>query len=851
MRKFTCFVTLFFLCVLTAGAQSFSINTDGSTAHPSAMLDVKSTIKGLLIPRMSRTERNAIAAPATGLLIFQNAPDSIGFYYYNGSKWTWFLSNANSDSLAWRTGGNAATNPVNNYIGTSDNKPLRFRVNNTWAGEINPLTGCVSLGQNAMSISNAAFGNTAIGTQAMRGNGTGFDNTALGSTALYSNYSGSDNTALGYYSLNQNYTGDGNTGTGINTLGNNTSGDYNTANGYFAIQYNTTGSNNTAIGGSALLNNVAGSNATVIGTGAMQYANSTSTAFTNYNVAIGFESLRGSITPASNTGNYNTAAGYQTLWSNTTGTNNTAIGFQVLYSNTTGNSNTAVGYNTLASNIGGFWNTALGMDALIGNTSGASNIAIGISASNSNLIGSHNTAIGENALYNSVAGSFATAVGSFAMEYAYSSATPFNNYNVALGYRALRGGSFPGFNTGNYNSAFGTQSLASNITGSNNTAAGYNTMILNSTGNSNTANGDSTLFSSISGDFNSAIGHSSLKSNSTGDNNTALGAYTLLANTTGNNNTALGYGANTGSAALTNATAIGNGSVVTASNTIQLGNSSVTDVYAGTASNATIRAGYGVMKKDLRVDDNDANNGDTSNTLRFGAFYTGEAIGSKRTLGGNHFGLDFYTNYLNRMVIAYGGNVGIGIYSPARLLSVATDIAVDENNANNGGLANALHFGASNSGEGIASKRTAGGNVWGLDFYTNSNSRLSIANSGNIGIGTTAPASLLDVNGTTSTNGLQVGNGSVFTKMQHGSVVVGSNGSGEKQWTIFFPVAFASATPHVFFTARNDAGCSSCTDAFSVSVRSISTSAVTINIQRTDTNAGWGQSLIVDWFAVE
>jgi hypothetical protein len=47
-------------------AQSFAINTDGSSAHASALLDVKSTNKGLLVPRMSKAEKNAIAAPATG-----------------------------------------------------------------------------------------------------------------------------------------------------------------------------------------------------------------------------------------------------------------------------------------------------------------------------------------------------------------------------------------------------------------------------------------------------------------------------------------------------------------------------------------------------------------------------------------------------------------------------------------------------------------------------------------------------------------------------------------------------------------------------------------------------------------
>jgi hypothetical protein len=301
---------------------------------------------------------------------------------------------------------------------------------------------------------------------------------------------------------------------------------------------------------------------------------------------------------------------------------------------------------------------------------------------------------------------------------------------------------------------------------------------------------------------------------------------------------------------LTNSTAIGNGAIVSANNTMQLGNAGVTDIYAGVGSTATLRSGFAIIKRDLRIDDNDANIGDTANTLRFGASYTGEAIGSKRSLGGNHWGMDFYTNYVNRMSITNAGNVGVGLTAPARLFSVATDIAVDENNANNGTISNTLHFGAGNSGEAIGSKRTATGNLWGLDFYTNSLNRMSIANNGYVGIGNSAPAAQLDVTGTTTTDGLQIGNGTVITKMQSGSVTVGSSGSSSQTYTIFFPVAFATTIPRVFATARNEPA-SSFGDSFSVSIRAISATAVTLNIQRTDANTGWGQQLRVDWFAVE
>lgn len=67
-------------------------NTTGEigigTATPaaSAILDLTSTSKGILIPRMTAAQKNAIASPSTGLLLFQtDAP--AGFYYYNGSAW--------------------------------------------------------------------------------------------------------------------------------------------------------------------------------------------------------------------------------------------------------------------------------------------------------------------------------------------------------------------------------------------------------------------------------------------------------------------------------------------------------------------------------------------------------------------------------------------------------------------------------------------------------------------------------------------------------------------------------------------------------------------------------------------
>jgi hypothetical protein len=88
----------------------------------------------------------------------------------------------------------------------------------------------------------------------------------------------------------------------------------------------------------------------------------------------------------------------------------------------------------------------------------------------------------------------------------------------------------------------------------------------------------------------------------------------------------------------------------------------------------------------------------------------------------------------NLMMLDSGGN-----------LQVNAGITLDRPGSNNGTHYPGLAFGAG-SGETIASKRTPGGNQFGIDFYTGFNPRMSIANNGNVGINTTTPGGLLDIN---------------------------------------------------------------------------------------------------------
>ncbi len=79
--------TLFFASAANA---QVGVGVPAGDIHPSAELEVKSSTKGFLPPRMTYAERNSIATPATGLLIYQTdavANNPAGLYFYDGTAW--------------------------------------------------------------------------------------------------------------------------------------------------------------------------------------------------------------------------------------------------------------------------------------------------------------------------------------------------------------------------------------------------------------------------------------------------------------------------------------------------------------------------------------------------------------------------------------------------------------------------------------------------------------------------------------------------------------------------------------------------------------------------------------------
>ena len=471
---------LIVVMLLNVSYWSFSQGVGIGTTSPdvSAALDVTATNKGLLIPRMNLPSILGIASPARGLMVYDSVVNQLMVNMGTPAAPNWQpIVTSNS---GWSLTGNIGINPANQFIGTTDNQPLRFRVNNIQAGEIHPATGNISWGLGANKLNTTGFSNIAIGTDALKFNVTGANLVAIGDSALFNNDKNNPvpgalaiaNTAIGSKSLFSNTIGSGNTATGRNSLFSNTEGSDNTAYGTAALFSNTIGGLNTAIGNQALFSNTTG----------------------NLNTAAGWESLR-----SNTTGVFNAALGSFSLRSNTTGENNTAAGFASLNSNTAGKENTGIGIRALFSNTTGNDNTATGSRSLFSNTTGFSNTATGNQSLFFNTTGIGNTAVGSGSLFSNT--------------------------------------------TGGVNTAIGDLSLNSNTVGNSNTAIGVQSLFLNLNGISNTAVGGNALGATISAANNTAVGHNAAFNFNMGSNNTLIGADADASQDGLANATALGAGA--------------------------------------------------------------------------------------------------------------------------------------------------------------------------------------------------------------------------------------------------------------------------------------------------------------------
>lgn len=150
-----------------------------------------------------------------------------------------------------------------------------------------------------------------------------------------------------------------------------------------------------------------------------------------------------------------------------------------------------------------------------------------------------------------------------------------NDESVAVGSGAMGNSNI----NGKRNTAVGAGAMSqyNGTSWDNNTSIGYNNLPRLTSGSGNTSVGAESMLYLLTGTENTSIGNQSLI-NVTGSNNVGVGKRSGQTITSGSQNTIIGTNADVSTNNLTNATALGYAANVTASNTIQLGNTSVTNV---------------------------------------------------------------------------------------------------------------------------------------------------------------------------------------------------------------------------------------------------------------------------------
>ncbi|MEK9131954.1 MAG: immunoglobulin-like domain-containing protein, partial [Patescibacteria group bacterium] len=432
------------------------------------------------------------------------------------------------------------------------------------------------------------------------------------------------------------------------------------------------------------------------------------------------------------------------------------------------------GPSTLNTTGTGSINIAIGPSALGNVGIGTQNIAIGSASQVVNSAGNYNTSLGVNALYSNGYGDGNVAVGNQALYQASSS------NNVGIGYYVMAGAV---------------------TTGSGNVGVGSGTLTLNTSGSKNVAvGGDGTsaaaLGANTTGANNIGIGYSAGITNTTGSNNTLIGVSSNVGSSGLTNATALGYGATVGCSnclVLGNAVSVGIGTTSPYAKLSVAGSATdaitfalkptgsqtanILDIYSNDATpvlKSVITAGgnWGIGTtspgQKLSVAGDILGNAIigsyftatsttastfvgaiTSSGIVTGTALVASSASATSTLAG---GLAIETSGL---VYDYSTNkVGIGTASPNGLLSLGNSTDKAKLLVYDGGSANNLYAGFAVDSPALNDFTMYTHNNGVLKFgkmgtdFTTITPFMTITNSGNLGIGTTTPTSLLQVAGT-------------------------------------------------------------------------------------------------------
>lgn len=207
MKKLLLALTLL-MGAATANAQSVGINT---TPAASAALDVVSTSKGMLVPRVTTMQRNAITTPAKGLMVYDSTLNN--FYFHSGTAWTAVggsgsdtypnvelaVTNTSQQTISNLFGGNSFTTLS---LSSTNSGNAALSGGNTWNGTTFTVgstgAGWYQVTANFLGVTSGSNGMTTIGYQVAMDKNNTFTTTPSAGTypAAFSTYNSSTSSSI-------------------------------------------------------------------------------------------------------------------------------------------------------------------------------------------------------------------------------------------------------------------------------------------------------------------------------------------------------------------------------------------------------------------------------------------------------------------------------------------------------------------------------------------------------------------------------------------------------------------------------------------------------------------------------
>ena len=855
MKKIVCvFLLLGTLLSLSLKSQNVAITDDDTyTANSSSMLDVKSTTKGLLIPRLTTAQRVAIITPATGLLVFDTSLN--GFYYYNGSAWI-NLSSGSSSGLLWSysspyvylTGSSdkvgIGTSAPAHKLMVSDNVTLTDGTDGSFidiqnsSNSIGVLSGIRFYnGTTANTYKGGIFYKDALangrGDLILANNSvnSATNVTATDSRLTIKNTGGIEVKATTGAAANAslfhvlNATGDTifavyDGGVRINVYddplvkatgskGGFAVGGFSPAKGTITNEYlritpdsirmyieegaanKATGSKGGfAVGGFSPAKAVPTDYFNIYGATAPATINPSQPRIFWYPLKEALISGRVLVQAPDSVGLNSFSTGYQ--------------------SKAIGNYSQAMGYSCIAR---GMYSTAIGKNALANQTN---SFAFGGGAK---AFGTDSYALGS--------GAEASGVGSYAFGSVGrdSSGVPSSTPTKA---------------TGSYSMAFGQGALAS---GSSSVSFGINST---ASGNLSTAMGYNTQ---ATGKWAIAMGKDAVSS---GERSLSIGSpgwffWEVPTRATANFSTAVGPGAQ---ATQILSTALGPLSIASGNQSVALGafaqaagENSFATLFSKANGSSSLAMGTGEANGNYAIAFGDGNFADGLSSVSLGS--NSSATGDLSMATGKTVAQAYNSFTIGRFNVLSGTKTSWISTEPLFVIGNGSSTSVRSNaitvlkNAKTGiNTATPESYLHVCTGDGV--------NMRGIIIDTDSDAsdyalRLR-SNSTASGQTDTDTKFLL-----TGDGGITLNGGSKVTKIQHGAYTAGTGSGGVKTVTITFSSAF-TGTPKVNVTVRGG----DYNDVFAVTTRNVSATQFQVNIYRVDSPGGlWGQSLVLDWFAWE